>query len=156
MPRRRRAIKRVVLPEARYNSVQVARFINKTLRRGKKSTAQRVVYAALELVRQESKQDPLQVLAQALKNVTPLLEVKPRRVGGATYQVPVEVTPDRGQSLAERWLLGAARARKGMPMHRKLALELMGAAKGEGTAAKRREDLHKMAEANRAFVHYRW
>jgi small subunit ribosomal protein S7 len=156
MPRRRRAERRRIPPDIRYGSEQVARFINKVLMRGKKTLAQRIVYGAFELIRQETKKEPLEVFSQAVKNATPLLEVKPRRVGGATYQVPVEVRPERGESLAMRWLIQAARNRKGMPMVRKLALELMDAARGEGAAVKRREDLHRMAEANRAFVHYRW
>ena len=123
---------------------------------GKKSVAQRIVYDALDIVGQGSQREPLEVFNQALKNVTPLMEVKPRRVGGATYQVPTELRPNRSGALAMRWLIRSARARKSLPMARKLALELMDASRGEGAAVRRREELHRMAEANRAFVHYRW
>ena len=123
---------------------------------GKKTTAQRVVYGAMDIVGQDSRREPLEVFNQALKNVTPLLEVKPRRVGGATYEVPTELRPNRSEALAMRWLIRSARARKGMPMMRKLALELMDASRSEGAAVRRREEVHRMAEANRAFVHYRW
>jgi small subunit ribosomal protein S7 len=126
------------------------------MRRGKKSVAQRVVYQAMDIMQQETKRDALEVLKQAMENARPLLEVKPRRVGGATYQVPVEVRPERSEALAMRWLLASAQGRKGQPMNRRLAIELMEAARGEGTTVKKREDMHKMAEANRAFVHYRW
>lgn len=156
MARRRRAIRRVIPPDPRYNSVALSRFIDKIMQRGKKTVAQRVVYQAFDIVGQESKRDPLEVFEQALKNATPALEVKPRRVGGATYQVPLEVRPERRQTLAMRWLVAAARARTGRPMREKLAQELIDASRGQGVAIKRREDLHRMAEANRAFVHYRW
>ena len=156
MARRRRAIRRVIQPDPRYNSVTLSRFIDKIMQRGKKTVAQRVVYQAFDILGQESKRDPLEVFEQALKNTTPVLEVKPRRVGGATYQVPLEVRPERRQTLAMRWLVSAARARTGRPMRERLAQELMDASRGQGVAIKRREDLHRMAEANRAFVHYRW
>ena len=156
MARRRRAIRRVIPPDPRYNSVALSRFIDKIMQRGKKTVAQRVVYQAFDIVGQESKRDPLEVFEQALKNATPVLEVKPRRVGGATYQGPLEVRPERRQTLAMRWLVSAARARTGRPMREKLAQELIDASRGQGVAIKRREDLHRMAEANRAFVHYRW
>ena len=156
MARRRRALKRPAPPDPRYNSPEVYRFINKTMKRGQKTVAQRIVYDAMELVGRETKRTPLEVFIKALENTKPLLAVKPRRVGGATYQVPVEVRPDRSETLAMRWILHAARARKSMPMTRRLALELIDAAHGDGAAAKRKEDLHRMAEANRAFVHYRW
>lgn len=126
------------------------------MRRGKKSVAQRIVYQAMDIMQQETKRDALEVLKQAMENARPLLEVKPRRVGGATYQVPVEVRPERSEALAMRWLLTSAQGRKGQPMNKRLAVELIEAARGEGTAVKKREDIHKMAEANRAFVHYRW
>ena len=142
--------------DPRYNSLQLSRFINKVMKWGKKTTAQRVVYGAMDIVGQDSRREPLEVFNQALKNVTPLLEVKPRRVGGATYQVPTELRPNRSEALAMRWLIRSARARKGMPMMRKLALELMDASRSEGAAVRRREEVHRMAEANRAFVHYRW
>ena len=156
MSRRRRAERRVVPPDPRYDNVQLGRFINCVMRRGKKTVAQQVVYGALQTMEQEGSRNPLELFQLAMKNTTPLLEVKPRRVGGATYQIPAEVRPVRGESLAMRWLIQSAAARKGMPMAKKLALELMDASKGEGTAVKRREDLHRMAEANRAFVHYKW
>ncbi len=142
--------------DPRYNSLELSRFINKVMKWGKKTTAQRVVYGAMDIVGQDSRREPLEVFNQALKNVTPLLEVKPRRVGGATYQVPTELRPNRSEALAMRWLIRSARARKGMPMMRKLALELMDASRSEGAAVRRREEVHRMAEANRAFVHYRW
>ena len=156
MSRRRRAERRDVPPDSRYNSVELARFINKIMKCGKKTVAQRLTYAALEMVGQETRREPLEVFSQALKNTIPMLEVKPRRVGGATYQVPVELRPARGEALGMRWLIRSARARKGMSMMRRLALELMDASRNQGAAVKRKEDTHRMAEANRAFVHYRW
>ena len=143
-------------PDPKYQSVEVARFINKVMKWGKKSLAQRIMYGALDVVRQDARRDPLEVFSQAMKNTTPLLEVKPRRVGGATYQVPTELRPNRSEALAIRWIISSARARKGMPMVRRLALELMDASRGEGAAVRRREEIHRTAEANRAFVHYRW
>jgi small subunit ribosomal protein S7 len=145
-----------VPPDPKYNSTELARFINKIMKWGKKTTAQRVVYGAFEQVRDSAKREPLEVFSQALKNATPLLEVKPRRVGGATYQVPSELRPNRSEALAIRWIIRAARARTGIPMIRKLALELMDASRGEGAAVRRKEELHRMAESNRAFVHYKW
>lgn len=124
--------------------------------RGKKSLAQRLVYGALDEVSQETKREPMEIFNKALENSRPLLEVKPRRVGGATYQVPIEVPTNRSEALAMRWLIGAARTRRNIPMSKRLALELMDAARAEGTAVKRKDDLHRMADANRAFVHYRW
>jgi small subunit ribosomal protein S7 len=156
MARRNRAIKRPVVPDAKYQNEMVSRIINRVMERGKKSTAERVVYAAFQLIEQREKKEPVTVLEQAIKNATPLLEVKPRRVGGATYQVPVEVAPERGRTLAIRWILKSVRARAGKSMAEKLAGELGDAAKGEGATVKKREDTHKMAEANRAFAHYRW
>ena len=156
MPRRAQAIKREISPDAKYQSVIVARLINKVMRCGKKSTAERIVYGALQVVEQQESKVPVSVLEQAVRNATPLLEVKPRRIGGATYQVPVEVRPDRGLSLAMRWLVNSARARTGKSMVEKLAAELSGASKGQGAAIKRREDIHRMAEANRAFAHFKW
>ena len=156
MPRRAQAIKREISPDARYQSVLVARLINKIMRCGKKSTAESVVYGALEVMEQQESKAPVSVLEQAVKNATPLLEVKPRRIGGATYQVPVEVRPDRSLSLAIRWLVNSARARTGKSMVEKLAAELSDASKGQGATIKRREDTHRMAEANRAFAHFRW
>jgi len=156
MPRRARAIKRGILPDAKYHNVTVARLINKVMRCGKKSLAEHITYEALQLIEQQESRDPVTILEQAVKNATPLLEVKPRRVGGATYQVPVEVRPDRSLSLALRWLINSARARAGKSMAEKLAAELSDAAKGQGATIKKRDDTHKMAEANRAFAHYRW
>ena len=156
MPRRRRAEKRVILPDQRYGNVELARFINKTMMRGKKTVAQRIVYQALDLLEKETHHDAMEVFQQAMRNVSPALQVKPRRVGGATYQVPVEVRPERREALAMRWIIGSARARVGRPMADRLYLELLDASRGQGAAVKRREDLHRMAEANRAFVHYRW
>lgn len=143
-------------PDPRYNSTELARFINKVMMGGKKTTAQRIVYGALEIVQESAKRDPLETFQQALKNATPLLEVKPRRVGGATYQIPTELRPNRSEALAIRWMIKAARARTGIPMVRKLALELIDASRGEGAAVRRREELHRTADANRAFVHYKW
>ncbi|TRZ49694.1 MAG: 30S ribosomal protein S7 [Dehalococcoidia bacterium] len=156
MPRRARVTKREILPDAKYNNVTTAKLINKIMMRGKKSTAERVVYGALQIIEQQESKDPVSVLEQAVRNATPLLEVKPRRVGGATYQVPVEVRPNRSLPLAIRWLVASASARTGKSMAEKLAAELSDASKGQGAAIKKREDTHRMAEANRAFAHYRW
>jgi small subunit ribosomal protein S7 len=138
-----------------YNNVDLAKFINNVMQRGKKSTAQRICYSAFEIIKEQSNREPLEVFQMALKNATPMVEVKPKRVGGATYQVPTELRPSRSEALAIRWLIRGARGRKGMPMRRGLAQELMEASRGEGTAVRRKEELHRMAEANRAFVHYR-
>ncbi len=156
MPRRARATKREISPDAKYSNETVARLINKVMTRGKKSTAEKIVYGAIEIMGQGGAKEPVNVLEQAVKNATPQLEVKPRRVGGATYQVPIEVRPDRGLSLAIRWLVASARARSGKSMAERLASELSEAAQGQGVTIKKREDTHKMAEANRAFAHYRW
>ncbi len=156
MPRRAQAIKREIPPDAKYQSVIVARLINRIMKCGKKSTAERIVYGALQVVEQQESKGSVSVLEQAVKNATPLLEVKSRRIGGSTYQVPVEVRPVRGLSLAMRWLINSARARTGKSMVEKLAAELSGASKGQGAAIKRREDIHRMAEANRAFAHFKW
>jgi len=156
MPRRSRAIRREIPPDAKHNNVTVARVINKVMKCGKKSTAEGIVYGALGIIEQQSSEAGVTILEHAVRNATPLLEVKPRRVGGATYQVPVEVRPERGLSLAIRWLMNSARARAGKSMAEKLAAELSDAAKGQGATIKRREDTRRMAEANRAFAHYRW
>jgi small subunit ribosomal protein S7 len=156
MPRRYRPAKRPVPPDTRYNSVLVSRFINAIMRDGKKSLAARIMYTAMDTIQERTKQPPLEVLEQAVRNVSPVLEVKPRRVGGSTYQIPVEVPPDRQVSLAMRWLLAAARSRPGKSMAEKLASELMDAARETGAAVKKREDTHRMVEANRAFAQYRW
>lgn len=154
MPRRGTIEKRIPPPDARYNSVVVSQFINKVMQRGKKSTAEKLVYDAMEMAADRLKRTPLEVLEIALRNAGPAIEVKPKRVGGATYQVPVEVKSDRRQSLAMRWLLISARGRSGKPMHERLAAELMDAFNNTGTTIKRKEDVQRMAEANRAFAHY--
>ena len=156
MPRRGKVPKRVVLPDVKYGSDKLARFINKLMQDGKKSTAEKIVYTTLDILQEQTNRDPLEVFEEALTNTTPLLAVKPRRIGGATYQVPVEVPPDRAQTLAMRWIIDTARSRKGKPMAEKLAAEILEASKGEGATVKKRTDTHKMAEANRAFAHYRW
>jgi small subunit ribosomal protein S7 len=156
MPRRARVNKRIIQPDAKYDSQIVAVLINKIMTRGKKSTAERVLYDALQIMEQQEHKSGVTVLEQAIKNATPLLEVKPRRVGGATYQVPVEVAPNRGLSLAIRWILKSARSKSGKSMAERLAGELLETSHGTGPTIKKREDTHKMAEANRAFAHYRW
>ncbi|MCC6416778.1 MAG: 30S ribosomal protein S7 [Gemmataceae bacterium] len=156
MARRNRPERRPTPPDPRYNNVQVQVLINKLMTRGKKSTAERVVYGAFDRIQGQTGREPLDVFNQAIRNATPVLEVKPRRVGGATYQVPVEIRPDRRLALAMRWVLGSARSRGGRSMSEKLAGELLDAANNTGAAIKRRDDTHRMAEANRAFVHYRW
>jgi small subunit ribosomal protein S7 len=156
MPRRYRPERREIEPDLRYESATVQMFINRLMKGGKKSTAQRIVYDSFDLIQQRSKRDPLEVFQQAMHNATPQVEVKPRRVGGATYQVPMEVPLHRRTSLAIRWLLGAARSRSGRSMAEKLASEFMDASVGQGAAVKRRDDTHRMAEANRAFAHYRF
>jgi small subunit ribosomal protein S7 len=154
MPRRGTITKRIPLPDARYNSVIVQQFINKVMQRGKKSIAEKIVYAALEAAADRLKKTPMEVFEVALRNAGPAIEVKPKRVGGATYQVPVEVKSDRRQSLAMRWLLISARGRSGKPMHERLAAEIMDAYNNTGSTIKRKEDVQRMAEANRAFSHY--
>ena len=156
MSRRRRAERRVPVADPRYGSVTLASFINRVMLNGKKTVAQRSVYQALDQVAQETNRDAMEVFQTALRNVTPMSEVKPRRVGGATYQVPVEVPERRRNALAMRWLIRFARARGGQPMRSRLAAEIIDASRGQGAAARRREEMHRMAEANRAFVHYRW
>jgi small subunit ribosomal protein S7 len=154
--RRAGAAKREVLPDPKYGSRLVAKFVNIMMIRGKKSTAERIMYDALASVEDRSKQEALKMFKTAVDNVKPAVEVKSRRVGGSTYQVPVEVRPDRRTSLSMRWLIGAARRRPERSMAEKLAAELLDAANNRGTAVKKREDTHKMAEANKAFAHYRW
>jgi len=156
MSRRRKAERRKVTPDAKYNSVELSQFINKVMLSGNKTAAQRIVYEALDRAQQETHRHPLEIFEQSVKNATPMLEVKSRRVGGATYQVPTEVRYERRLALAMRWLVIAARARKGRPMAERLSAEFLDASRGQGAAVKRREDLFRMAEANRAFVHYRW
>jgi small subunit ribosomal protein S7 len=155
MPRRYRPEKRKINPDVRYNSVQVHSFINRVMKRGKKSLATRLVYDAFELIGERTKKNPLEVFEQAINNVSPVMEVKPRRVGGATYQVPMEVPSYRQFALATRWILAATRERSGKSFAEKLADELMDAANNSGSAIRRREETHRMAEANRAFSHYR-
>jgi small subunit ribosomal protein S7 len=154
--RRRRAQKRLIDPDPRYGDLLVAKFINIVMECGKKSIAERIVYDALDIVKEKTAKEPLEVFRASLDNVRPLLETKSRRVGGATYQVPVSVSEDRGYSLALRWIRSYSRERKGKPMHEKLAQEIIDGFNKTGPSIKKREDMHKMAEANRAFAHYRW
>ncbi len=156
MPRRYRPPKREVLPDIKYNNVHLSMFINRLMKGGKKSTAARITYDAFDIIEERMQRNPLEVFEQAIKNATPIIEVKPRRVGGATYQIPVEVSSHRRLSLAMRWLVASARSRSGKSMAIKLANELMDAAQGVGATVKKREDTHRMAEANKAFAHYRW
>ena len=156
MPRRRAAEKREVLPDAKFKDVVLTKFINNIMFHGKKSAAERIVYGALETITKRSGADPVKVFHDALENVRPTVEVRSRRVGGATYQVPVEVRPDRRQALAIRWIIDAARNRHENTMADRLCSELQDAAENRGSAVKKREDTHRMAEANRAFAHYRW
>ena len=156
MARRRRADKREINPDAKFGDVIVAKFMNSLMYDGKKSCAEGILYGAFDVIEEKMKQDPLAVFHEALKNVQPALEVRSRRVGGATYQVPVEVRLDRSRALAIRWIITAARGRGETTMTGRLSGELMDAAAGRGNAVKKREDTHKMAEANRAFSHYRW
>jgi small subunit ribosomal protein S7 len=154
--RRNKPEKRETPGDVRYNNVLVQGMINRLMKAGKKSVANGIMYNAFDLIAERTKGDPIEVFERAIKNASPILEVKPRRVGGATYQVPVEVLPERRLSLAMRWLLGAARSRPGKTMSEKLAAEFMDAANSTGAAIKKREETHRMAEANRAFAHYRW
>jgi small subunit ribosomal protein S7 len=156
MARRNRAVKRPIKPDPKYNSELVASFINKLMMNGKKTVAASIFYEAIDIIGERTKKPGIEAFEQAIKNATPLIEVRPRRVGGATYQVPLEVRPERRQSLAIRWLVQTARARSGKSMAEKLAAEFIDAANNQGTTVKKREDTHKMAEANRAFAHYRW
>ncbi len=155
MPRRYRPEKREILPDVRYDSEEVQSFINRVMKRGKKSLATRLVYDAFDLIGERTKRNPLEVFEEALKNVSPVMEVKPRRVGGATYQVPMEVPPHRRFALATRWILQSVNSRSGKSFSEKLAAELIDAANNTGPAIRKREETHKMAEANRAFSHYR-
>jgi small subunit ribosomal protein S7 len=156
MPRKRVIVRREIAPDPRFNSLLVAKFVSCLLRKGKKSTAQAILYGAFDLIKQKSKEDPLPVFQKAVANVKPLVEVRSRRVGGSTYQVPTEVRASRGQALALRWIISFAKARGEKSMASKLAGELMDASAGRGAAVKKREDTHRMAEANKAFAHYRW
>ena len=156
MPRRARVIKRETAPDPRYGSRVLTRFMNKLMVSGKKSLAERIVYTAMDNIEKTARRSPLDIFELALRNATPLLEVKPRRVGGATYQVPVEIKGDRKQSLAMRWLIASARARGGKSMSEKLASELLDASNNTGATIRKRDETHRMAEANKAFSHYRW
>ena len=156
MPRRKRAVRRPDVPDAKYRSRNVARFTNKLMLGGKRSLAERIIYDAFDAIEAKQKRSPLDVFEQALKNATPSIEVRPRRVGGSTYQVPIDVRRDRGNALAMRWLIKSARSRTGRSMAEKLANELMDAAAGQGATIRKREETHKMAESNKAFAHYRW
>lgn len=156
MPRRGRAVRRKLLPDPVYGSEMVTRFVNKVMLDGSKSRAQRTFYGAMQIIQEKTGKDALEIFEKALKNVMPLLEVRARRVGGATYQVPVEVRAERRTSLALRWLVGFARQRPERTMEQKLAAEIMDAAAGTGNTVRKREDTHRMAEANKAFAHYRW
>ncbi len=154
--RRRRAPKRLVAADWKFHRDDVTRFIHKLMKNGKKSVAQRIFYNALEIAERDGRRPALEMFDQALRNATPAVQVKPRRVGGATYQVPVEIRPEVRGALAMRWLVSAARSRKARPMEQRLAAEFVDASRGQGAAVKRKDDLHRMADANRAFVHYRW
>ncbi len=156
MSRRKSAVKRTILPDARYDSQTVSKFINVLMYQGKKSTAERIFYAAMDLVENRTSQPGVNIFKQALTNLKPVVEVKSRRVGGATYQVPVEVRPERRTALAMRWLISYSRSRNEKSMAEKLAAEVIAASKGEGNAVKKKEDTHRMADANKAFAHYRW
>ncbi len=154
--RKRRAIKRDVLPDPIYNSKVVTKLVNQIMQKGKKGTAQNILYGAFDMVKEKTGKDPMEVYNEALENIKPALEVKSRRVGGSNYQVPIEVNDERAQTLALRWLVNYAKLRNGKGMAEKLANEIIDAANGTGGAVKKREDTHKMAEANKAFAHYRW
>jgi small subunit ribosomal protein S7 len=156
MPRRREVPKREVLPDPLYNSQLVTKFVNVVMRDGKKTTAERILYDALENIRQRSNDDPMKIFKRAIENVKPAVEVKSRRVGGSTYQVPVEVRPSRRLALSMRWIIASAQGRGEKTMRQRLAAELMDAAENRGSAVKKKEDTHRMAEANKAFAHYRW
>lgn len=156
MPRKRVIVRREIAPDPRYSSLLVAKFVSCLLRKGKKSVAQSILYGAFDIIKQKSKEDPLPFFQKAVANVKPLVEVRSRRVGGSTYQVPTEVRAARGQALALRWIISFAKARGEKSMAAKLAGELMDAAGGRGAAVKKKEDTHRMAEANKAFAHYRW
>ena len=156
MPRRQRVTRRVLLPDPRYNNRVVAKFINSLMKGGKKSLAERIMYGALDTAEERAHRPGIEVFEQAMRNATPVIEVKPRRVGGSTYQVPVEIRGDRRQALAMRWLITAARNRSGRSMMEKLAAELMDAANNTGATVRRREETHRMAESNKAYSHYRF
>ena len=154
--RRNKAVQRPVVPDPRFNSAVVSKFVNNVMKNGKKSVAEKIVYGAFEEAEQRSGTQGIDIFEQAVRNVTPVIEVRPRRVGGATYQVPIDIRGERRQALALRWLLQAARSRSGRSMVERLALELIDASNNTGNAVRRKDEVHRMAEANRAFVHYRW
>ena len=156
MPRRARVVRRAIDPDPKYQNQTIAKFINRVMKAGKKSTAERVFYGAMDMIEAQQKRSPVEVFELAMRNATPVIEVKPRRVGGATYQVPVEIKGDRRYALAMRWLIASARARGGKSFSEKLAGELTDAAHNTGNTIKKREDTHRMADANKAFSHYRW
>ena len=156
MSRRSKPEKRVPAPDAVYNNVDISRFINRLMRRGKKSVAEKIFYSTLDRIKEKTKEDALEVFQKALKNATPLLEVKARRIGGSTYQVPLDVNTERGMALGSTWIIESAKKRSGKSMVEKLTAEITDAANGQGAACKKREDTHKMAEANKAFAHYRY
>lgn len=154
--RRKKREKRIIPPDSVYNNATVAKFINQVMRQGKKQIAQKIVYRAFDIIKEKTKKEPLEVFEKALENVGPLLEVKPKRIGGATYQVPREVRGERRLTLAMRWIILVAKSKKGKPMREKLAEELIEASENRGAAIKKKEDTHRMAEANRAFAHFAW
>ncbi|MCM8759700.1 MAG: 30S ribosomal protein S7 [Candidatus Omnitrophica bacterium] len=156
MPRRKYKAKKTLLPDPKYNDLEVAKFINSLMVDGKRTLAEKIMYKCFDILSEKTKEDPVAVFKKALNNVKPRLEVRPRRVGGATYQVPVEVPPKRSLSLAIRWIIQSARSRKGKPMYERLVEEIIEASRNEGASVKKREEMHKMAESNRAFAHYRW
>lgn len=154
--RRKKKAKRIIAPDPVFNNATVAKFINQVMRQGKKEIARKIVYNAFDIVKEKTKKEPLEVFERALENASPLLEVKPKRIGGATYQVPREVKGDRRLTLGIRWIIQAAKSKKGEPMRKKLAEELINAANNTGAAIKKKENTHRMAEANRAFAHFAW
>ncbi len=156
MGRKKKSLNRKLPPDARFGSDMVARFINNIMVDGKKSVAEKLFYGAMDMIREKTGKDPMEVFTKGMENVKPYLEVKSRRVGGATYQVPVEIRGDRRTALAIRWIIGFARARKGLPFDQKLASELIDASENQGASVKKKQNTHKMAEANKAFAHYRW
>jgi small subunit ribosomal protein S7 len=156
MPRKREAKKRGILPDPKFHDMLIAKFINGIMRRGKKNLGEKIFYRSLDIIKEKTHADPVKIFGQAMDNVKPLIEVRPRRVGGATYQVPVEVRPERKVALAIRWVIGYAKQRSEKTMEEKLSAELIDAANNRGAAIKKKEDTHKMAEANKAFAHYRW
>ena len=156
MARRRRSEKREVKPDPRFGSVELARFINKVMLKGKKTVAQKIVYGALDIAQQESRTSGLEVFRQAMRNAMPQVQVRSRRVGGTTYQVPTDIRPERQEALAMKWVITSARDKSGSPMAQRLAQELLEASRSQGNAVRRKEEMHRMAEANRAFAHYRW